>query len=323
MHGVRRVKTTKELEEQKKKEELVKIEAYCKLNDKILEMKKNEEALEDEEVLDVSFSLLTKNPEFYSLWNMRRRFLLKLFSPDREQPDGEKVEKLMNKELELVVVCLKKNPKSYWVWLHRKWSCSLIDEKSSLPQYKDSLKPYDWEKELSLCEKLLALDSRNFHCWNYRRFVAQKCHLSHQLDLEFTEKKIVENFSNYSAWHQRTTTLKKIKEEQEMNSETGGEGFSEILKKELEFIQNAIYTSPEDQSAWLYHRWLISQVPDDLLGEILSSELEVYLDLLDLEPDSKWTLFGVFFMLEKQQLESTLKQRVEVLEKLKIVDKPP
>eukprot|EP00005_Dracoamoeba_jomungandri_P007363 CAMPEP_0174265752 /NCGR_PEP_ID=MMETSP0439-20130205/27757_1 /TAXON_ID=0 /ORGANISM="Stereomyxa ramosa, Strain Chinc5" /LENGTH=125 /DNA_ID=CAMNT_0015352369 /DNA_START=233 /DNA_END=610 /DNA_ORIENTATION=+ len=107
-----------------------------------------------------------------------------------------------------------------------------------------------------------------------------------------------------------------------MNSETGGEGFSEILKKELEFIQNAIYTSPEDQSAWLYHRWLISQVPDDLLGEILSSELEVYLDLLDLEPDSKWTLFGVFFMLEKQQLESTLKQRVEVLEKLKIVDKP-
>lgn len=52
-----------------------------------------------------------------------------------------------------------RNPKSYSAWHHRKWVLGY--GLSSL------------EAELVLVEMLLDMDSRNFHGWAYRRFVAQ------------------------------------------------------------------------------------------------------------------------------------------------------
>lgn len=38
--------------------------------------------------------------------------------------------------------------------------------------------------------------------------------------------------------------------------------------KELDLVKNAIYTDPEDQSAWLYYWWLLGKAPENvsLLG---------------------------------------------------------
>lgn len=51
---------------------------------------------------------------------------------------------------------LKVNPKSYGAWYHRKWVIRL--GLSSL------------EAEFMLLKKLLKVDDRNFHGWNYRRY---------------------------------------------------------------------------------------------------------------------------------------------------------
>ena len=68
------------------------------------------------------------------------------------------------------------------------------------------------ERELSLCEALLKLDQRNFHCWNHWMLICKKMNLSLEMQLAFTWNRISENASNYSAWHFRGELLKRLLE---------------------------------------------------------------------------------------------------------------
>jgi hypothetical protein len=68
-----------------------------------------------------------------------------------------------------------------------------------------------------------------------------------ETELEFTKKKIEENFSNYSAFHQRSALLK-----------LAGRGVIEELANELSTVENAVFTEPDDQSAWWYHQFLLN-----------------------------------------------------------------
>lgn len=51
------------------------------------------------------------------------------------------------------------------------------------------------------------MDSRNFHGWAYWRWLAARMQLSSAASLEYTEQHLRDNFSNYSAWHARTSLL--------------------------------------------------------------------------------------------------------------------
>ena len=91
--------------------------------------------------------------------------------------------------------------------------------------------------------------------WNYRRCVlsklnnisvTEKCNK----EVKFTDKLIQRNFSNYSAWHERSKTLM-------LSTET--------IEKELKTVDTAIFTEPDDQTAWIYHRWLITQAIDSFV----------------------------------------------------------
>lgn len=89
--------------------------------------------------------------------------------------------------------------------------------------------------ELGLCSKMLSMDERNFHCWNYRLWVIETLldELAKRVKMNHPEttpediwtnyqKKVVEdetkyafslinkNFSNYSAWHFRAKLLPKF-----------------------------------------------------------------------------------------------------------------
>lgn len=81
---------------------------------------------------------------------------------------------------------------------------------------------------MKLCDKMLMMDERNFHCWNYRlmtallylkeipsRLESQEASTAAEVEFlkkecEMAEKLIKKNFSNYSAWHYRSKLMPEM-----------------------------------------------------------------------------------------------------------------
>ena len=156
--------------------------------------------------------------------------------------------------------------------------------------------------ELELCRTFLSLDQRNFHCWNYRRFIVEQSKTPAADEFSYSTEKIEENFSNYSAFHHRSVFIKRLESQPR-----------DLIDYEFSITENAIYTEPDDQSAWWYHQflltWLQSSLPDDsvddliwLFGDVLPRQLEVVRNLLTIEPNSKWAMNSLSAMLDARIL---------------------
>ncbi|KFM63459.1 Geranylgeranyl transferase type-2 subunit alpha, partial [Stegodyphus mimosarum] len=235
MHGRLKVRTTEEQKEAKKREQQEKLKIYLGATNKIFS--KREHGEYDEEGLELTGRLLEQNPDFYTLWNYRREILLFL-KPTKNQ---EELKALTLVELGLTQNCLRVNPKSYGAWHHRFWVMEFDPDA-------------DWKKELKLCGYFLSKDERNFHCWDYRRLVVKKCGVAPDEELTYSTELIEANFSNYSAWHYRSTLLPIVYPDHSKASLK-----EDILLKELDIVQNAAFTDPSDQSVWFYHRWLLGR----------------------------------------------------------------
>ncbi|MBA0872017.1 hypothetical protein Goshw_004755, partial [Gossypium schwendimanii] len=191
------------------------------------------------EAVELSAKLLEINPESYTAWNYRKLAVEHYLNLPDCNPDS--IKSVLDDELRVVENALRQNFKSYGAWHHRKWVLSKGN--SSI------------DNELRLLDKFQKADSRNFHAWNYRRFIAESMKRSKQDELKYTEDMIYTNFSNYSAWHNRSVLLSALFEKK-------AEGFlskEKVLPEEYEFIHQAIFTDPDDQSGWFYHLWLLDQ----------------------------------------------------------------
>lgn len=118
-----------------------------------------------------------------------------------------------------------------------------------------------------LVEKFFQADSRNFHAWQYRRFIIEFMKNDKNVKLrndiidfdefKFTTKMINKDISNYSAWHNRTKLLEKLFikspiidediEENDTDLKEYLEYFnlkskSKFLMKELILFKTAMYT---------------------------------------------------------------------------------
>lgn len=78
-------------------------------------------------------------------------------------------------------------------------------------------KPVSQTKALALTDchicRFLTADSRNFHTWAYWRWLVKLMAVPADEQEAFTLSKIEENFSNYSAWHERTRVLQQLNTE--------------------------------------------------------------------------------------------------------------
>ncbi|KAJ3679358.1 hypothetical protein LUZ60_017369 [Juncus effusus] len=193
------------------------------------------------DALLASSKLIEVNPEVYTAWNYRK---LAFQHNLKDISDPESIQSAVQDELRIVELALRRNPKSYGAWYHRKW---ILGQK---------LVPTNFDQEFKLLNMLLKADARNFHGWNYRRFVARLKDVSEEEELKFTMDMINTNFSNYSAWHNRSMLLSSLLKKK-------SEGFTEkenILLEEFELVRQALFTDPSDQSGWFYHLWLLDQI---------------------------------------------------------------
>ncbi|KAH6577903.1 hypothetical protein BASA62_000611 [Batrachochytrium salamandrivorans] len=336
-HGQKKVAMTADAQAQRAIREHGKILAYQELCHLVTDLRSRNELTDAS--LQATTSLLTQNPEFYTIWNFRREILSHMHK-DMLHSEHDKIQQSCETELKLADELLQGAPKSYWVWNHRRWVLEHMPNPT-------------WDRELKLLGYMLDLDPRNFHGWDYRRYVvaAIKTRLPKE-EFAYTLDKIGQNFSNYSAWHYRSKLLPNIFPDPDSRNDA--------ISKDLELVRNAIFTEPMDQSAWLYQRWLLGKVilinafPAVVIegtlelqlswldcsefGEkhqskdvskckqwiqsdsVWADELVCVQQLVEIEPDSKWPLLTLVYMYEHDGLEKHAKEGLETLDKLSSID---
>lgn len=266
MHGRLKVKTTKEQEEERRIKEREKAYHFRHLTQKLFDLRPNIKTVDNhEEFFKLTAELLLINPDFYTVWNIRKETILE--HVDRHPDQAETIWK---NELSFTIDCLKKNEKSYSVWQHRIWILSKMPRS-------------EYESEILLCNTFLEKDERNFHCWDYRSYISDIAQTDIQKEFEFTTEKIKSNFSNFSAWHRRHKLLIRcLLMPEELCPKSCN--LKLIWKDEYNMILNALFTDPSDQSPWLYHNWLVK----NNFGLFSQEQIDSLRTLEEMEPDNKW-----------------------------------
>jgi geranylgeranyl transferase type-2 subunit alpha len=176
------------------------------------------------DLLQRTAEILQVNPEYYTVWNHRRRIYASEFKAilDNHSQDrltvgdrDSQVLDIIQLDLRFLLPLLIRFPKCYWIWNHRVW----LLEQATLLLPAEKARSL-WEDELRLVGQMLNRDNRNFHGWAYRRTIIGNLE-SEALDgksmamdeLGYTTKMISTNLSNFSAWHNRTKLITRILDE--------------------------------------------------------------------------------------------------------------
>ncbi|KAF2497765.1 geranylgeranyl transferase type 2 subunit alpha, partial [Lophium mytilinum] len=280
-HGVSRVAGSQTRSDQAREKELQHITRYNELVELIAETQYTVE------VLNLTTKLLTENPEYYTIWNHRRRVLQHLFPTQAESASlssdsHQTTLDLITADLSLTTSLLRQYPKCYWLWNHRYWALQVGEARLQVAAARKL-----WQGELQLVTIMLGADSRNFHAWSYRRFVvgeleripAQPDEAIHskqsqsmtEAEFAYTTKMIKANLSNFSAWHNRSKLIPKLLDERDSDDAER----RHMLDNEFALIHEA-FLDPFDQSIWYYHQFLMGT-----LSSRNSRESAIILDLTD------------------------------------------
>ena len=261
------------------------------------------------EALQLTSKLLTLNPEYYTIWNHRRRILQHRFTPPsprdidlEEQRDDnspgdlkKSTLDLITSDLNFVFSLLRKFPKCYWIWNHRLWLLQQASTYLPAPAVRKL-----WEGELLLVGKMLSLDNRNFHGWGYRRIVVAALDRPELRDesvgasmvkdeFDYTTRMIRTSMSNFSAWHNRSVLITRLLDELAASDDERrrmlDEGTSPLhfrmtgklmYQAELILIQEGLYTDSRDQSLWFYHQSLMCTFDPAFASRSMAPNLSHY-----------------------------------------------
>ena len=228
-HGVPRVSDPVPRTQEALDEERARIQNYQDLVKNVTAIA--QEGQKDQQALDQMSRLLKQNPEYYTIWNHRRRILAaQIEDISQSVPEMEQMiatmSQLLTSELLFLVPLMQKYPKCYWLWNHRAW---LLQQASGLLPVSVAIK--FWTQELALDSKMLQQDKRNFHGWGYRRQLITELERLRQGqgesaleasmakdEYEYTRKMIGQDLSNFSAWHARSNLILRMLRENDADA---------------------------------------------------------------------------------------------------------
>ncbi|OON17980.1 protein prenyltransferase alpha subunit repeat-containing domain protein, partial [Opisthorchis viverrini] len=192
-----------------------------------------------ERALEITGTVLLLNPANFTVWEYRRRILISL------QVD-------LVEELQLTGKLIDEHSKNYQLWHHRQWIATQLAEQSD--KISADEKPLNrqsiGQEELDFTDTVISDDSKNYHAWQYRRWVVTYFGMPSAGELQYTNRLIQEDMYNNSAWNHRFVVVTK------------DEGLTPpVLQREIDYVQRIIRAAPNNESSWNYLYGLLVPSP--------------------------------------------------------------
>ncbi|CAI5511458.1 unnamed protein product [Closterium sp. Naga37s-1] len=304
-------------------------------------------------VLRLTERVISVNAASYTAWQLRRDVLAHLLSlaepvamsskPSSTSADENRADEgdwLVQDEVLYAENVTLSNPKNYQVWHHRRWLAALRKHRVTRREEQMEQQQQQQEQECAssspsplqqvslrsiaevaleefrFCEEALLGDSKNYHAWCHRQWVAREFDTWHG-ELAFCERLLDDDVRNNSAWNHRMFVLEHLIAKQKQGAEQVGGGAnqekgSEIrvtpvtVEDEVAFAVTAIWLAPSNESPWRYLQGLIRLQEKETAGVGKEGDLKllgICVDVLASEPEcvhalatllSAWTdLYGL------------------------------
>ncbi|WBW73933.1 geranylgeranyltransferase I and farnesyltransferase alpha subunit Cwp1 [Schizosaccharomyces osmophilus] len=164
--------------------------------------------------------LIMHNPAHYTVWAYRFQVL-------------NYIPELIPQELAWLDSVIEDFQKNYQVWHHRQKLLGITK---------------DYKRELEFTKDMFYSDAKNYHVWSYRLWILQNFH-DYTKELSLTDYLLGEDVYNNSAWNHRFFVLF----ESNANLERS-------LQEELDFLNDKLSQSSDNQSAWNYLNGIMKKV---------------------------------------------------------------
>ena len=278
--------------------------------------------LEDE--LKLTAACLQRNPKAYAAWFHRKWAVRHFLLTTAASATGEQRSALLQTELGLCASFLDRDERNFHCWNYRRYVVALMLEISSLDNADENNVSLDgsWNSvgDAVVMGPQLALDTDRSNA-KEKQLPAESIDEVIRSEFEYTSQRIEKNFSNCSAFHYRSKLIDLVLDadlrEEGISRNEEGEAYQvrlDMSRGELEMVQSAVFTEPDDQTAWWYHRFVLAWAKPqsvehwtdrdaaadamESFAEVLEEEKESIRELVEAEGGKcKWGLLALHMLL--------------------------